>query len=103
MEVGLKDEIVSELYAVLSGRAEKHEIKIWFSKQMELSEDEHKAVPLINAATDYINKEKNRMEHHLQRIVNPLMAWYATHGRELPWRLDKDPYHVNAARCAKSQ
>ncbi len=34
------------------------------------------------------------MENHLQRIVNPLLAWYETHRRELPWRRDKDPYHV---------
>ena len=34
------------------------------------------------------------MEQHLQRIVQPLLAWYETHRRELPWRLDQDPYHV---------
>ena len=34
------------------------------------------------------------MENQLQTIVDPLLAWYAVHRRELPWRRDKDPYHV---------
>ncbi len=34
------------------------------------------------------------MENRLQTIVNPLLGWYKTHRRELPWRVDKDPYHV---------
>ena len=34
------------------------------------------------------------MENQLQTIVNPLLAWYETHRRALPWRTDKDPYHV---------
>ncbi len=34
------------------------------------------------------------MKNHLQTIVNPLLAWYETHRRELPWRLDQEPYHV---------
>ena len=34
------------------------------------------------------------MENQLKRIVNPLLEWYETHRRELPWRLDQDPYHV---------
>ena len=34
------------------------------------------------------------MEKQLQKIIQPLLAWYATHRRELPWRLDKEPYHV---------
>ncbi len=34
------------------------------------------------------------MDNHLQTIVKPLQKWYETHRRELPWRLDKDPYHV---------
>ena len=34
------------------------------------------------------------MENQLQKIVNPLLAWYDTHRRALPWRIDRDPYHV---------
>ena len=34
------------------------------------------------------------MQRHLQRIAHPLLAGYGTHRRELPWRTDKDPYHV---------
>ena len=34
------------------------------------------------------------MEKQLQTIIQPLLAWYATHRRELPWRVDKEPYHV---------
>lgn len=34
------------------------------------------------------------MENQLHHIVQPLLAWYATNRRELPWRLDKEPYHV---------
>ena len=39
-------------------------------------------------------KEENKMENHLQRIVSPLLEWYETHRRDLPWRQDQEPYHV---------
>jgi len=34
------------------------------------------------------------MEKELKKIVEPLMKWYKTNKRELPWRKDQDPYHV---------
>ncbi len=27
-------------------------------------------------------------------FAEPLLAWYAAHGRELPWRATRDPYHI---------
>ena len=32
--------------------------------------------------------------HRLQAGVEPLLAWYAQVGRELPWRVGKDPYRI---------
>ena len=32
--------------------------------------------------------------NQLQKIVAPLMAWYAKNARVLPWRSDPKPYHV---------
>lgn len=29
-----------------------------------------------------------------QNVPEPLLAWYAAHKRDLPWRRDRDPYHV---------
>lgn len=29
-----------------------------------------------------------------EKIVSPLLAWYAQNRRELPWRKDREPYHV---------
>lgn len=29
-----------------------------------------------------------------KRLRKALQAWYAQHGRELPWRLTRDPYHI---------
>ena len=29
-----------------------------------------------------------------QEIVRPLLDWYAANRRELPWRRDREPYHV---------
>ena len=34
------------------------------------------------------------MSTQLKPIVAPLLEWYATHRRELPWRRDAEPYHV---------
>lgn len=34
------------------------------------------------------------MQDSLQNIVEPLLQWYAVHKRELPWRRDREPYHV---------
>lgn len=30
----------------------------------------------------------------MQEIVNPLLIWYRDNKRILPWRIDKNPYHV---------
>ena len=34
------------------------------------------------------------MNRSLQPIVEPLLRWFETNKRELPWRRDRDPYHV---------
>jgi len=39
-------------------------------------------------------KVMNRQKETLQKIVDPLLAWYERNARGLPWRRDKDPYHV---------
>ena len=30
----------------------------------------------------------------MKKIVQPLLEWFETHQRELPWRKDRQPYHV---------
>ncbi len=30
----------------------------------------------------------------LPQIIQPLLSWYPSHKRDLPWRRDRDPYHV---------
>ena len=34
------------------------------------------------------------IQNSLQKIVEPLLQWYQMNKREMPWRKDKDPYHV---------
>lgn len=34
------------------------------------------------------------MERELEKIVEPLLGWFETHARKLPWREDPTPYHV---------
>ena len=34
------------------------------------------------------------MPQSLQPIVEPLLCWFKDNKRDLPWRQDKDPYHV---------
>lgn len=34
------------------------------------------------------------MQEHLQKIVSPLLVWYAKNRKDYLWRQDKDPYHV---------
>ena len=30
----------------------------------------------------------------LSQTVQPLLDWFRTHARTLPWRADREPYHV---------
>ena len=30
----------------------------------------------------------------LRQMVEPLLAWFARNKRDLPWRADREPYHV---------
>ena len=34
------------------------------------------------------------MNETLSYIAEPLVNWYERNKRELPWRQDKEPYHV---------
>ena len=34
------------------------------------------------------------MQDNIKQIAAPLVAWYKENKRELPWRRDKNPYHV---------
>lgn len=40
------------------------------------------------------NTEFKDGENRLQHIVAPLLSWYDANARELPWRLNTDPYRV---------
>lgn len=33
-------------------------------------------------------------DNRLYHIANPLVQWYLKNARKLPWRADKDPYHI---------
>ena len=32
--------------------------------------------------------------NRLAQIVQPLLGWYRDNARTLPWRSDREPYHV---------
>lgn len=32
--------------------------------------------------------------HRLSQTVQPLLGWFQAHARALPWRADREPYHV---------
>ena len=34
------------------------------------------------------------MQKQLQKLPGALLPWYASNKRDLPWRQDKDPYHI---------
>ncbi len=34
------------------------------------------------------------MENNLEKLPDALLPWYGLHKRQLPWRQDKDPYHI---------
>ncbi len=33
-------------------------------------------------------------DYKLEKLVTPAIAWYEEHKRDLPWRKDKNPYHI---------
>ena len=33
-------------------------------------------------------------EENLQQMIQPLLEWYNTHKRNLPWRKNKNPYEI---------
>ena len=37
---------------------------------------------------------KKPSDSDLQRLIVPLCEWYDTHRRDLPWRKDRDAYHI---------
>ncbi len=34
------------------------------------------------------------VKEELSAVTEPLLSWYSAHQRDLPWRRDKEPYHV---------
>lgn len=39
-------------------------------------------------------KHENVLERNFEWIVEPLLRWYDKQARELPWRMNEDPYRV---------
>ncbi len=37
---------------------------------------------------------KQEVQERLAATVRPILLWYQEHARELPWRRDREPYHV---------
>ena len=34
------------------------------------------------------------MSKEIERIVNPIVKWYQKEEKNLPWKKDKEPYHI---------
>ena len=34
------------------------------------------------------------MDNQLKKIVKPIVNWYQKNKRDLPWRREKNPYHI---------
>lgn len=41
-----------------------------------------------------MNHPESYSKKILRKIVDPLLNWYEQNARDLPWRKDKDPYHI---------
>ena len=42
----------------------------------------------------YRQRQVYIMEDQLNPLPEALLPWYQTHQRQLPWRQDKEPYHI---------
>lgn len=59
------------------------------------SRDDHKKNPGQNIS-DQKKKDPDTTidSHHYRELIEPAMAWYENHHRDLPWRQNQDPYRI---------
>jgi A/G-specific adenine glycosylase len=51
-------------------------------------------LPVYEKLIARMRQVQQEQQQILQQMVSPLLTWYKTHARDLPWRKDRAPYHV---------
>lgn len=55
---------------------------------------EPQMIPIYEKLAERMRRCARRQEQVLRAIAPPLLAWYPSHARELPWRQNREPYRV---------
>ncbi len=55
---------------------------------------EPQMLPIYEKLVDRMRAIGAAKEQIPARLLQPLLQWYPSHHRDLPWRRDRDPYHV---------
>ncbi len=55
---------------------------------------EPQMLPIYEKLIERMKKISAEKAEIPQKLLTPLLAWYPSHKRDLPWRQDKEPYHV---------
>lgn len=59
----------------------------------ELCTEPH-MIPIYAKLTERMQQLAERKRSVPEAMLSPLLEWYPAHKRDLPWRRDKNPYHV---------
>lgn len=59
------------------------------SRELSPIRELYQSLPVLERQGEELSKEAR-----LRAINGPLLAWYPSHARELPWRIDRNPYRI---------
>ncbi len=63
-------------------------------EQLESICKEPQMLPIYEKCIQRMRQRKKRQDQVLMELGEPLLQWYPSHARELPWRQTKEPYPV---------
>lgn len=80
---------------VLQIKADENSAVRWIAvKELKTYCKEPHMLPIYKKLIARMHSWRERQKQCIQNVAEPLLTWYPSHARDLPWRRTKDPYHI---------
>lgn len=87
--------LIAPLDQELSVKPDENSAVEWIAESdLEQKCQEKKMLPIYRKIWERMRKIRKQKDAAYPLLSEALLPWYAENARELPWRSDRDPYHV---------
>ena len=87
--------LIAEMDQTLAAKPDENREVVWLPvEEIGIHCTEAHMIPIYNKLVERMRAIEAERIAVYPRIAEPLLAWYEKNKRDLPWRRDRDPYHV---------